>query len=51
MFKGGAFVAKIIVCFLTENECLGGMELVYICDIFFSGTQTPSYRACYILQF
>ena len=27
---GGAFVTKIIFCFLSENECLNGMELVYI---------------------
>ena len=28
-------MAKSIVCFLTENECLGGIELVYICNIYF----------------
>ena len=46
----GAFVAKIIFCFLSENECLNGMEPVYI-FVFFSETQTPSYTACYILYF
>ena len=40
-------MAKIIFCFLCENECLDGIELAYI----FSETQTPSYRACYILHF
>ena len=37
-------MAKIIfICFLSENKCLDGIELVYILNIF-SETQTPSYR-------
>ena len=43
-------MAKIDFCFLSENECLDGMELVHIFN-FFSESQTPSYRAFYILHF
>ena len=35
---GGAFMAKIIFCFLSESECLDGMELV--CIFIFSETNT-----------
>ena len=34
VFIKGAFVAKIIFCFPSENECLDGMEPVYIFCIF-----------------
>ena len=43
-------MAKLDFCFLSENDCLDGMELVYI-YIFFSESQTPSYIAFYILHF
>ena len=57
-------MAKIDFCFLSENECLDGMELAYIyiyiynqkkdytyIYIIFSESKTPSYRAFYILHF
>ena len=52
----GDFRGKYLffVCFLSENECLDGMEPVYIyiyIFFFISETQTPSYRAFYILHF
>ena len=34
-------MAKIICCFLSENECLDGMELVYIYFCIFSENKHP----------
>ena len=48
--KGGFRGKNLFFCLLSENECLDGMEPVYIL-VFFSETQTPSYTACYILYF
>ena len=41
----GAFVAKIFFCFLSENECLDGMELVYI-DLMHEAVLVLNNRRC-----
>ena len=35
VIKGGLSWQKSFFCFLSENECLDVMELVYIFNIFF----------------